>query len=116
MIANLIIEGHGLSHGHITACDGVFSIYVCCRSPRHWGFAERQLAFCQVSQDGDEACILQLDRLPNSDEAELIRHYCIRQTRQVSAETIERVRAHQKRFESGQRGDWVTGCAGGADR
>jgi hypothetical protein len=75
------------SRGHIRACDGTFSIYVCCRSARQWTFAKRQMVFCQVGQDGDDEGILRLARLPTSNEAEVIRRYIgLHQTRQVSPE------------------------------
>jgi hypothetical protein len=99
------------SHGHITACDGVVSIYLQCRSARAWTFAKRMLSgICPtVSQDGDEEGILRLDRLPTSEEAELIRHYVgIRQT--APAETRERIRSHQRRFEPAKTGTLDVFC------
>jgi hypothetical protein len=77
------------SHGRITACDGVFSIYLQCGSALAWTWAKKKLAgICPVvAQDGDDEGILRLDRLPGADEAELIRRYVgIRQTRHVPAE------------------------------
>jgi hypothetical protein len=43
--------------------------------------------YCQVSQDGDDEGILQLNRLPTPQETEVIRAYVgIHQTRQVGAD------------------------------
>jgi hypothetical protein len=70
------------SRGHITACDGVFSIYVVCQSPKHWTWAKKALDFCDVFLDGDDEGIMTLTRLPTADEAEAIRHYTgVKQTR-----------------------------------
>jgi hypothetical protein len=50
----------------------------------------RQLcAFTTVHQDGDDEGVLVLSQLPNESEAETLRHYIgLRQTREVSPETI----------------------------
>jgi hypothetical protein len=74
------------SRGHITACDGEFSIYVACESSKHWTYAKKALAFCESAKDGDDEGILTLSRLPTADEAEAIRHYTgIRQTQPAPA-------------------------------
>ncbi|MGJ4888837.1 hypothetical protein ACQR1Y_11615 [Bradyrhizobium sp. HKCCYLRH3099] len=74
-----VIEG---SRGEIRACGGTFSIYLQCHSVRAWNAAKKQLAFCRVSQDGDNEGILTLDRLPTEAEAKIIRDYVgLRQTR-----------------------------------
>ena len=73
------------SRGHIRACDGMFHIYVRCRSPMHWTYAKKQLAgFATIHQDGDDEGILSLTRMPNADEAATLRSYVgLRQTRNV---------------------------------
>jgi hypothetical protein len=42
-------------------------------SPRRWTGVKRRLAFCQLSQDGDDEGTMILNRLPTEPEAELIR-------------------------------------------
>jgi hypothetical protein len=43
------------------------------QSPRRWTNIKRRLAFCRITQDGDEEGCIQLDQLPTSAEAVLIR-------------------------------------------
>jgi hypothetical protein len=43
------------------------------KSSQGWTYAKRAMAFAKLTQDGDEEGILLLDRLPTSDEAEIIR-------------------------------------------
>ncbi len=57
------------------ACSGTFSIYLQCHSVRAWNAAKKQLAFCRVSQDGDDEGVLQFTRLPTEAEAKIIRDY-----------------------------------------
>jgi hypothetical protein len=75
------------SRGKIYACEGVFSVYAACRSPRHWTFVKRSLAgFCTVTQDGDDEGFLRLDRMPTTDEAATLRDVIgLRQTRPNAA-------------------------------
>ena len=42
-------------------------------SARRWGFIKKRLAFCRVTQDGDDEGCLHLDRLPTEAEADVIR-------------------------------------------
>ena len=42
-------------------------------SARQWGADKKRLAFCQVTQDGDEEGCLILDRLPTKAEGAIIR-------------------------------------------
>jgi hypothetical protein len=72
------------SRGHIYRDgDGWFLLFVACRSGLHWTYTKRRrLAFCRVTQDGEDEGCLHLDRLPSSTaEAEEIRHVVgLRQT------------------------------------
>ena len=67
--------------GHIIT-DGVsFYLYVTCNSKLAWTYAKKALSFATLTQDGDDEGMLRLDRLPDPEEAELIRRYCgIRKT------------------------------------
>jgi hypothetical protein len=59
-----------------------------------WKNAKAQLAFCQVTQDGDWEGCLRLDRLPTPDEAKAIRETLgIRKRRHLSANQKERARS-----------------------
>ena len=43
------------------------------KSPRRWTSIKRRLAFCRITQDGDDEGCLHLDRLPTPAQAGLIR-------------------------------------------
>ena len=59
-------------------------------SARRWTFIKRRLAFCRVTQDGDDEGALRLDRLPVASEAGLIREAVgIRRRRHLSPEALE---------------------------
>ena len=74
------------SRGHIYRDGDGWLLYVRCRSTRHWTYTKRALAFCRVTQDGDEEGCLHLDRLPSTAEAEEIRQAVgLRQTRDAPA-------------------------------
>jgi hypothetical protein len=62
------------SRGHIYRDGDGWLLYVRCRSGRHWTYTKRALAFCRLTQDGDDEGCLRLDRLPSTAEAEEIRH------------------------------------------
>jgi hypothetical protein len=69
-------------------------LYVSCHSPRHWTATKARLAFCKVTQDGEEEGCLRLFHLPTPDQAEAIRDALgIQKRREVSAEVLERLRA-----------------------
>lgn len=91
------------SRGHISACDGRFYVYVGCRSSRAWGSAKKQLAgFATVHQDGDDEGALLLSRMPDEREAETLRHYIgLRQTREVSPDSIQKAREAATKGRSG---------------
>jgi hypothetical protein len=75
------------SRGHIYRDDrgeggDGWLLYVRCRSGRHWTYTKRALAFCRLTQDGDDEGCLRLDRLPSAAEAEEIRQAVgLRQTK-----------------------------------
>jgi hypothetical protein len=81
-------------HGYIsTYGDGTsFLLYVRCRSIRHWNSTKKRLAFCTVTQDGDEEGCLQMDHLPSPDEAEIIRDVLgIWRRREMTEAALERL-------------------------
>jgi hypothetical protein len=43
------------------------------KSPRRWTSIKRRLAFCRITQDGDDEGCLHLDQLPTPVQASLIR-------------------------------------------
>jgi hypothetical protein len=64
--------------GHIYADGTGFLLCITAKderdqSPRRWTNIKRRLAFCRLTQDGDDEGCLRLDRLPTSAEAALIR-------------------------------------------
>jgi hypothetical protein len=64
--------------GHIYADGTGFLLCVNAKderdqSPRRWTNIKRRLAFCRITQDGDDEGCLHLDRLPTSAEVVLIR-------------------------------------------
>jgi hypothetical protein len=62
--------------GHIYTWDdqgGGWAMLVSGRSARHWQSLKRQLAFCAVSQDGDDGGCLRLLELPSPRRAAAIR-------------------------------------------
>jgi hypothetical protein len=69
-------------------------LYVACCSPRHWTATKARLAFCDVTQDGEDEGCLRLSRLPTPDQAEAIRDALgIQKRRQVSPGVLERRRS-----------------------
>jgi hypothetical protein len=74
--------------GHIYTHDQGFVLYVTAPgSPRRWTLVKRRLAFCSLTQDGEDEGCLYLDRLPEPAEAELIREALrIRKRRRLSPE------------------------------
>jgi hypothetical protein len=61
------------SRGHIYAEGGIFTLCVRTSESRNlWTRIKRRLAFCRVTQDGDDEGCLVLDRLPTPAEADLI--------------------------------------------
>ena len=69
-------------------------LYVSCHSPRHWTGTKARLAFCNVTQDGEDEGCLHLSNLPTPDQAEAIRDALgIQKRREVSARVLERLRS-----------------------
>jgi hypothetical protein len=69
-------------------------LWVGCRSPRHWTATKQRLAFCTVTQDGDEGGCLRLHALPTREQAKIIRHVLgIRKQMELSPEELTRRRA-----------------------
>jgi hypothetical protein len=69
-------------------------LYVRCRSALHWGWTKKKLAFCTVTQDGDDEGCLRLHQLPTPAQAEAIRDAVgIRKRREISETERERLRA-----------------------
>jgi hypothetical protein len=70
------------SRGRVYRDGDGWLLFVTCRSGKHWAFTKKRLAFCRVTQDGEDEGCLRLDRLPSSEEAEEIRHAVgLRQTK-----------------------------------
>ena len=75
--------------------DGkTWSLYAACYSARHWTATKARLAFCAVTQDGDDEGVLRLHQLPTADQAAVIREVLgIRKRQTVSEATLERLKA-----------------------
>jgi hypothetical protein len=88
--------------GHIFADGAGFLLCVSTgESARRWTHVKRRLAFCNVTQDGDDEGCLHLDRLPTPAEAELIREAVgIRRRRHLSPEMLARSRFYLERARS----------------
>ena len=76
--------------GHICADGAGYLLYVHTGElVRRWGSIKRHLAFCCVTQDGDDEGCLRLDRLPTSTEADCIRKALgIKRRRHLTAEAL----------------------------
>jgi len=84
------IEG---KQGHIYAHPEGFYLYCSSGSVRAWGFAKKALAFCTVTQDGDDEGFLRLTRLPTPAEAEIIRDKLgIRKKKELSEDHLKALR------------------------
>jgi hypothetical protein len=60
-------------HVYAVADEGIQLVVSTGESARRWGSVKKRLAFCRVTQDGDDEGCLTLDRLPTMAECELIR-------------------------------------------
>jgi|SRR5262249_28958112 len=68
-------------------------LYVSCHSPRHWTATKARLAFCNVTQDGEDEGCLRLLHLPTHDQAKAIRDALgIQKRKEVSSEVLERLK------------------------
>ena len=65
----------GIAHNLIlTGGDGkTWLLCVARRSAQAWTWAKKRVAFCEVTQNGDEGGVLQLSRLPDAVEVAEIR-------------------------------------------
>ena len=80
-------------HGHAMTDDTAYLIYAQA-TPRRWTSIKQSLAFCKLTQDGDDEGILCLNRLPNEAEAEAIRDALgFRKRRHMTEAQIERSRS-----------------------
>jgi len=69
-------------------------LIVRCHSARHWTATKRRLAFCTVTQDGDDEGCLRLHELPTPHQAAAIRTALgIRKRVEYAPEELERRRA-----------------------
>jgi hypothetical protein len=75
------------TRGTIRATSSRFSIFVACRSSKHWRHLKKALAgFCIVTRDGDDEGVLEFTRLPAGEEAARLRAVVgLRRTRPSSA-------------------------------
>ena len=92
------IRGAG-GHIYTWGDNKTWALWVHCRSPRHWTATKRRLAFCDLTQDGDEEGCLRLRRLPTLAEATVIREVLgIRKRAELGPEEPERRRTLGKRL------------------
>jgi|SRR6516162_9872282 len=69
-------------------------LFVACRSALHWTHTKSRLAFCTVTQDGDDEGCLKLHTLPTPEQAAVIRDVLgIRKRIELAPDTLERLRA-----------------------
>jgi len=75
--------------------DGqTWALYVACRSARHWMATKARLSFCTIASDGDDEGVLMMHQLPTPNQAAVIREVLgIRKRQEISASTLERLRA-----------------------
>jgi hypothetical protein len=80
-------------HGHVYPDSAGYLIHAHA-TPRRWGSIKKSLAFCRLTQDGDDEGCFRLGRLPTGAESEAIRDALgVRKRRHLSEETKERARA-----------------------
>jgi hypothetical protein len=102
-------------HGHAMT-DGTGYLFYAQATPRRWTSIKQSLAFCGLTQDGDDEGILRLDRLPTDAEAGAIRDALgLRKRRFMSEAQIQRSRTVLASARSLiNRGSYVTGSTDGA--
>jgi hypothetical protein len=61
------------TRGHVFTDTKLWYVFVAATSKRRWNNIKNNLAFMEVSQDGDEEGILKLERMPTPLEAKTIR-------------------------------------------
>jgi hypothetical protein len=90
---------HG-KKGYIYAVPEGLQFFVCDCSTKWYNTAKEKLTFATCTQDGDSEGGFIMDRLPTTEEAELIRYYCqIPKKRLMSEEELERLRNMGTRFQ-----------------
>jgi hypothetical protein len=90
--------------GHIYAVPEGFQLYCVCESRKAWTYAKRALSFAVVTQDGDEEGMLIMDRLPTTEEAEVIRGYLgINKEREYDEATLARLREKGRQWGEDRR-------------
>ena len=84
--------------------DGrTWALYATCRSAQHWTWTKKRLAFCKVTQDGDDEGVLRLQRLPTPHEAEAIRDIVgVRKRKEFDPVQLEHRRTLMARARSAQ--------------
>jgi hypothetical protein len=91
-------------YGHVYAVPGMtvhglppgegFQFYCQCASKQAWTWAKKAMFFAVVTQDSDEEGMLFLNRMPLTDEADIIRSYLgIRKRTEYSDEVLAQKRA-----------------------
>ena len=111
---DLTISGRA---GHIYASGESFLIVVMEASPRRWSSIKRRLAFCRLTQVGDNEGCLHLSRLPSPAEAALIRDAIrLKRRRRLSPEAKAVARANLKRASAALNGGFNDQNRGMASR
>jgi len=86
-------------------------VFVACRSPVHWTYTKRRLAFCAPSQDGEGEGTLRLHRLPTDAEAAVIRQVLgLRKRMEFAPDELERRRASMTRLGAAKISASTTSC------
>lgn len=85
--------------------DGkTWAVFVGCRAVRHWTATKARLAFCTVTQDGDEEGVLRLHRLASAEEAKVLRNVLgVRKRMEFDPEDLERRRATASRLSQARK-------------
>jgi hypothetical protein len=92
------------TQGYIYVDGDGFLLGVRCRSTRGWKAAKKHLAFCRLTQDGDDEGCLHLDHLPDADEASTIRAVLgIRKRRDMTPESLAHLASVRTPFQPKNR-------------
>jgi hypothetical protein len=91
--------------GHIYGVPEGFQFVVFKQGLRSWNVAKYRLAFCTVTQDGDNEGAFILDRLPSRAEAEIIRvvlripkrRHLSEEQREIATERLARARLNAQK-------------------
>jgi hypothetical protein len=94
-IVSPITDDIGCNHARVKSTGDCWAIYVPCRSKRHWSAVKRKLNFMTITADGDDEGALELDRLPSSAEAAVIRKILrFHKRHQFRPETLAKLRSN----------------------